>query len=133
MELLDSEDALKGHFLRKSAEHREQLEDDVRLITENTEKIIKNALIIGGALAVTYFVISRFSGSEQKSKKIRKVRLVKDSESEDHVVMGSSEAESPSIISQIGSNLASQAGVILLSLAKEKLSEFLQSQSAKKE
>jgi len=48
-------------LLQKSARHREQLEDEVKLISERTEKIIINALVIGGALAATYFLVSRFS------------------------------------------------------------------------
>ena len=43
----------KGQLLHRSAVHRELLEEDVKLITEKSEKIITNAIIIGGALAVT--------------------------------------------------------------------------------
>lgn len=131
MELLDSDDPVKGQLMRKSALHREQLEEDVKLITERTEKIITNALIIGGALAATYFVVSMFSGSKGKSKKVRKVKLIKDDGQEEVVV--ASEAEPPGVFAQIGTTLASQASVLLLSFAKEKLNEFLQSQSAKKD
>jgi hypothetical protein len=132
MELLDSDDPVKGQLLRQSAHHREQLEEDVKLISERTEKIITNALIIGGALAATYFIVSRFSGSKSK-KKLKKVRMVREENNADEVVVEASEPEVPGVISQIGSALASQATVLLLSLAKEKLGEFMQSQAAKKE
>jgi hypothetical protein len=132
MELLDSEDPVKGQLLRKSALHREQLEEDVKIISERTEKIITNALIIGGALAATYFIVSQFSGSKSKKSKLKRVRLVKDEESADQVVVESAEPEAPGVLSQVGTALASQATVLLLTFAKEKLSEFMQAQNDKK-
>ena len=137
MELLDSDDPMKNQLLRKSAHHREQMEEDVKLISEKTEKIITNALIIGGALAAAYFVVNRFSKSKSKSKgKIRKVRIIKDKENpgvSDEVVVASDEPETPGVLAQIGTALASQATVMLLTFAKEKLSEFMQSQNPPKE
>ena len=39
--------------------------------------MLTNALVIGGALAVTYFVVSSFSGSKKKKKsKTAEIRLV---------------------------------------------------------
>lgn len=133
--MLDSDDPVKGQLLRKSAHHREQLEEDVKLISERTEKIITNALIIGGALAAAYFIVNRFSSSTAKSKtKVRKVRLVKEGSSgENEVVVSEEEPKESGVIAQIGSALAGQATVFLLSLAKEKLAEFMQSQNQKKE
>jgi hypothetical protein len=133
MELLDSDDPVKGQLLRKSAQHREQLEEDVKLISERTEKIIINALIIGGALAATYFVVSRFSKSKSKKSKLKKVRLVKEENNADEVLVETTQPEVPGVFNQIGSALASQATVLLLSFAKEKLDEFMQSQSLKKD
>ena len=132
MELLDSDDPVKGQLLRQSAHHREQIEEDVKLIGEKTEKIIINALIIGGALAATYFLVSRFSKSKPKKSKLKKVRLVKEEESGDQIVV-EAEPESAGMVTQIGAALASQATVLLLNFAKEKLEEFMQSQNAKKE
>jgi hypothetical protein len=132
MELLDSDDP-KGQLMRKSALHREQLEEDVKLISDRTEKIITNALIIGGALAATYLIVSAFSGSKSKKRKMKKVRLVKEEDSADQVVVEAAEPEIPGVISQIGTALVSQATVMLLTLAKEKLGEFMESQAAKKE
>jgi hypothetical protein len=133
MELLDSDDPVKGQLLRKSALHREQLEEDVKLISERTEKIITNALIIGGALAATYFIVSSFGGKSKKKSKLKKVRLVKDEETAGQVVVESAEPEVPGVITQVGAALASQATVMLLNFAKEKLDEFMKSQNEKKE
>lgn len=132
MELLETDDPVKGQLLKKSARHRQQLEEDARLISERTDKIITNAMIIGGALAVTYFLVTRFSGSKQKKKsKTARIKLVQGGNEEMATV--SAEPEPPGIVSQIGTALASQATVFLLSLAKEKLGEFLQSQAQKKQ
>ena len=133
MEMIDSDDPIKGQLLRQSAHHREQLEEDVKLISERTEKIITNALIIGGALAATYFVLSRFSKPKKSKQKVRKVRIVKDDTTNEQVVVAAEEEpQAPGVLSQIGTTLATQATVMLLSLAKEKLDEFMQSQAAKK-
>jgi hypothetical protein len=132
MELLESND-LKSELLKKSAKHRQELEDEVKTISDRTEKIVTNALIIGGALALTYFTIRQFSGSKKKKKKLKvqkvKASLDEGDDTEDAAIM---ESEAPSIVSQIGTAIASQATVFLLTLAKEKLAEYLESQSQKK-
>jgi hypothetical protein len=132
MERLGTDDPVKGQLLKKSVRHREQLEDEVKLISERTEKIITNAVIIGGALAVTYFLVRQFSGSNSKKKsKAAKIKLVQSKES-DELPVAAEEMEAPGIITQIGTALASQATVFLLQIAKEKLGEYLQAQAAKK-
>jgi hypothetical protein len=132
MELLGTDDPIKSQLLKKSAQHREELEQDVQLISERTQRVITNALVIGGALALTYFVVSRFSGSGKKNKsKTRKIKVVNAAPVSEGEV--ESVAAAPGFVSQIGTALASQASVFLLSLAKEKLSEYLESQAAKKE
>lgn len=131
MELLEPND-FKRQLLKKSALHKSELEDEVKQISDRTQKVITNALIIGGTLAVTYFLVKQFSGSKATSKtKARNAKVV----SED--IEGEEEAETqqsaaPGIVSQIGTALVSQASVLLLSLAKEKLAEYLSSQSEKK-
>lgn len=133
MELLETDDPIKGQLLQRSAKHREQLEEDARLISEKTEKMLTNALVIGGALAVTYFVISSFSGSKKKKKsKTAEIRLVHGGATAEQSQVVS-EPEPPGMMAQIGTALAAQATAYLLSLAKDKLSEFLESQAAKKQ
>lgn len=131
MELLDSDD-MKRDLLRKSAHHRQALEGEVKLITDNTEKIITNALVIGGSLALTYILLRQFTGSSKKKKKVKhkKIKLVQQDAGNAH----DEEAEdtSPGIFGQVGAAIAGQASVFLLNLAKEKLMEFLQSQTEKK-
>jgi hypothetical protein len=133
MHLRESKDP-KEELLKKSAKHRQDLEEEVRLISERTEKVVTNALIIGGTLAAAYFLMRQFSGSPSKKKKavVPKIKLVKAKEEtgETEVI---EEPSAPGIVTQIGTELASQATVFLLSIAKEKLMEYLQSQFDKKD
>ena len=130
MELLETND-FKRSLVTKSEKHRTELENEVKLVSEKTEKILTNALIIGGALAVTYFLLSQFSGPSEKAKpKTRKVKVVKDEE--DSVEVVEQAPVVPGVMAQIGTAIASQASVILLDLAKEKLSEYLKSRGAAK-
>jgi len=128
---METDDPIKGQLLKKSAMHREQLEEEVKLISDRTQKMLTNAVMIGGALAITYIVVSRFSRSSSKKKsKAAKIKLI-HSDRNDAPEMAAT-PEPPGIISQIGSALASQATVFLLQLAKEKLEEFMTAQAAKK-
>ena len=123
----------KGQLLQRSEHHRELLEEEVKLITERSEKIITNALIIGGALALTYLLVSSFSGSGKKEKvKTKKIKLAAGKDEEVEQDESSQHAEA-GFVSQIGSVLMAQAAGLLLSVAREKLVEFLQSQAAKKD
>lgn len=124
----------KGQLLQRSALHRVLLEEDVKLITEKSEKAIVNALIIGGALAVTYLLVSSFSGGTKKKKrKATTLKLVEPRPDVERDVDTFEEPAQAGVISQIGSVLVAQATGFLLSIAREKLVEFLQSQAVKKD
>jgi branched-subunit amino acid permease len=121
MELLEIQDPEKRKFIEASERHKRALEKEVKQISDKTEQITKNALIIGGALALTYLLVSHLGDSEKSVKKNKKNSGVTDAaDAETH----SSEA---SLLSKIGSRVVDQATLILFDLAKEKLSEFLQS------
>ncbi len=125
MELMNTDDPIKSELLMRTARHREELEDETRAIAERTEKIITNAIVIGGALALTYFLYTQFSGyKKKKAKKKQAVETENDEEEEETSLSGS-------ILSQVGTALVSQGGVLLLSLAKEKLAEYLRAQADK--
>lgn len=131
---LETDNSDKGELLQRSAHHRELLEQEVKQISERSEKIITNAIIIGGALAVTYFLVRGLSSSSRKKKsKTRKIKLVAGADQPGEEVQEAYEQEEPGFVSQIGNVLAAQATAFLLSIAKEKLMEYLQSQSLKKE
>jgi hypothetical protein len=125
---LETDDPIKGQLLERASRHRSELEEEVNIITERTEKVITNALLIGGALALTYFLVRQLSDSKPKSKKSKKAKPVNaDFEEEESIPNPLTSA-----LTQIGTTVASQATVFLLDLAKEKLAEFLQSQAEKK-
>ena len=129
--MLGTDDPVKGQLLKKSAMHRDQLEEEVKLISDKTQQALTNAIIIGGALALTYVLVTGFSSSpKRKKKKPAKIQLVQDGSREAETV--DEEPEGPGVMAQIGSALASQATVFLLAFAKEKLTEYLQSQALKK-
>lgn len=123
MEILEKQDPEKKRLMDEANKHKQNLTKDVRLVSEQTEKMVTNALIIGGALALTYFLISEL-GSKSKKKKLKSVKLVThapvQTSPEEEIV------ESNSILSQIGTKIANEATVFLLNLAKEKLNEYLQ-------
>ena len=127
MELLETNDP-KSLLLKKSAKHKKGIEDEIKLFSENTDKIVTNALIIGGTLALTYFLISHFSKSKSKSKsKGKKIKLIKEQDSNIEEAELENDSDEDSVVGRIGSAIAAQATVFLLGLAKDKLSAFLQS------
>ena len=129
MELMDSDEE-RGNLLRQSARHREALEGEVRLISANTEKIITNALIIGGSLALSYYLVRQLSGGKTKKNKGRSKRIkVVRAESPEVVEVETAKpgGGEPGILGQVGAALVSQASLFLLNIAKEKLMDYLDS------
>jgi hypothetical protein len=133
MELLDEEaDDLRSQLLRKSVEQRKEIEGDVKFISEETQRIITNALVIGGSLAAAYFLVRQLSGSSKKRKSKRKTQTVKLVQGQNPDVVSVEEESSPGILGTVGAAIATQASVFLLNLAKEKLMEYLQAVTEKK-
>ena len=121
MELLETQNPEKRRLIETSERHKRELEMEMKGVSDKAERAISNALIIGGSLALTYFVVSQLtkSKSKTKSKKIRSNDLPTEEPEAFKLDTG------PSLVSQIGEKLISQASIILLDLAKEKLSEYL--------
>jgi len=129
---LETDDPVKSKLLSKSAQYREDLEDEAKMISDRTEKIIKNAVIIGGSLALTYLLYNQLSASKKKKSKAKKVASLQSAVNE-VTEDETDEVSAPNkLLSQIGTALVSQASVFLLSMAKEKLSEYLQAKVEKK-
>jgi hypothetical protein len=131
MELHDT-DEIKNELLRRSAQHRNELQDEVRQITAQTEKLLTNALIIGGSLLVAYLAVRQLTGSSRKPKSKSKPGKIKLVQANDQELVEREDDSAPGFLSQFGTALASQASVYLLTLAKEKLTEYLQSQVERK-
>ena len=135
MEILETQDPEKRKLIETSDRHRKEIEKEVTELSERTEKVLKNALIIGGALALTYVVVSQISSGKSKKKK-NKVKQkavatpVEEEEEDDSPAFAGIEN---SLLSQIGTKIVNTATLVLLDMAKAKLSEFLQSQKKSNE
>lgn len=127
MEFLETQDPEKIKLLETSDRHRQEMTRELKDISERSEKILKNALIIGGVLALTYLVVNQVSSSKRKKKAGKKGNTNEISTSEDDV------KETPSLLSKMGDKAMSMATLFLLDLAKDKLSEFLQQRKSKDE
>ena len=135
MELLETQDPEKRKLIETSDRHKRELEKEVSEITEKTERVLTNALIIGGSLALTYFVITRFTGSSGKKGKSKSKGkgLSTDNGGDEEEIEESASPLMPSIISQIGNKVINQATMILLDIAREKLNEYLHSRKGSNE
>lgn len=138
MELLETQDPEKKKLIETSERHRRELEREVTAVTQKTEKVLTNALIIGGALALTYFAVTQLSGGAKKKKRKKKSIVIEaaapakaeqaaadDEEEEDDA--------NPNLLSQIGNKMVNQATLILLDLARQKLSEYMQTRKSEDE
>lgn len=122
MELLETQSPERKKLIETSERHKKELEKEMKGVSDKTEKAITNALVIGGSLALTYFVVRQLTKS--KKVKVKRGNVTAESLPEEE----ETEVESrsvPSLVSQISEKLISQASIILLDLAKEKLSEYL--------
>jgi len=72
MKAMETDDLVKSQLLQKAAQQRQEIESEMHEITDRTEKVLTNALIIGGALALTYFLVRGFSA--KKKRKARKAK-----------------------------------------------------------
>jgi ADP-ribosylglycohydrolase len=126
MELLETQDPEKKKLIEASDRHKHELEKEVKAMADKTERTLKNALIIGGALALTYLVVSQLSGS--KGKKRKKAKAIHNGKEEAPATEQEEPIETnspPSFLSQLGERVATQATVMLLDIAKEKLADYL--------
>ena len=122
MELLETTDPDKKRLIEASARHKRELDKEIKSVSEKTERILINGLIIGGSLALTYYIISQWGKSKKKKSKAGK--------KEANGSAGHDEEEyiaAPSLMSQIGTKVINQATIILLDIAREKLMEYLES------
>ena len=130
MEILETQDPEKKRLMDEAKKHKDNLTGDVRFVTERTEKMITNSLVIGGALALTYVLVKQFSSAKSKKKKSTAIMLVAQAPGETAATKDDDENNGNSILEQIGTKIANEATLFLLNLAKEKLSEYLQSGKA---
>ncbi|MFM8912083.1 MAG: hypothetical protein ACKOE6_04050 [Flammeovirgaceae bacterium] len=123
MELLETQNPERKKLLETSERHKRELEKEVKQVSERTEKVLKNALIIGGALAVTYLLVSQL-GSGKKRRKSTKIKQQAPAMAPGAEAVEEAD-ETPSALASIGSKIADTATVMLLDMAKEALVEYL--------
>lgn len=126
MELLETQDPEKKRLIETSDRHKRAMEKELQDLTEKTDKVLKNALIIGGSLALTFLVITALSKRRKKKKKKRAAIEAAQA----GLISGEPEAaeeedDGPSVLGQVGTQLLNQASVILLDIARQKLKEYL--------
>src|SRR5690242_6681737 len=102
MEILEKQDPEKRRLMDEAKKHKDNLKHEVHLVSEQTQKIITNALIIGGALTLTYLLISGFSNSKSRKKKNKAIKLVAHPQAESNHEATDENDGSDSILSQIG-------------------------------
>ena len=126
MELLETQDPERKKLIETSDRHKRAMEKEVDELTKKTDRMLMNALIIGGSLAVTYFLIG--SIAKRKKRKKKKVGLASSASTEGPALQADEqEDDEPSVISKVGNHLLQQATMLLLDLAKDKLTEYLES------
>ncbi|MFM9838574.1 MAG: hypothetical protein ACKVOQ_09945 [Cyclobacteriaceae bacterium] len=126
MELLETQDPERRRLIETSDRHKHEMEKEVKSLSDKTEKTLKNALIIGGVLAVTYLIVNQLSSSTKKKKRA-KSKVAVTNGVEDLI----EEDETPSVFTQMGAKIADTATVVLLDLAKDALAEFLKTRKQK--
>ncbi|HWA34646.1 MAG TPA: hypothetical protein VG737_10975, partial [Cyclobacteriaceae bacterium] len=104
MELLESQDPDKKRLIESSERHKRALEKQVNELGAKTEKMLTNALIIGGSLALTYFVVSSLSSGKKKKKRKAKAAKAKaevTDESDEEIEESSGSIVAPTIINMV--------------------------------
>lgn len=125
MELLETQDPERTRLLETSDRHKKAMEKELTDLTKKTDKMLRNALIIGGSLAVTFMVISALSTKRKKKKKKQAIAAaVKAGEPMDAIDTGEDD-DSPSVLGQVSKQIINAASVVLLDMARQKLSEYL--------
>ncbi|MBK5279953.1 MAG: hypothetical protein JJE09_13925 [Bacteroidia bacterium] len=122
---METQDPEKRKLIETSDRHKRELEKEVKAISDKTEQVLKNAVIIGGALALTYFTISQLTKTRRKK--------AKDKNGESEEEEEDSESSVSAFISQLGDRVISQGSLILLDFAKDMLMEYLESRKTKDE
>src|SRR5258708_39218272 len=111
MELLETQDPEKKRLIESSLRHKQEMEREVKDISDRSEKMLKNALIIGGALALTYVGVNQLSSTKTKKKKAKHPKNVSKEKEEDD-----EEVETPPMLSKMGDKLVSTATLFLYDL-----------------
>jgi hypothetical protein len=123
MELLETQDPEKKRLLETSDQHRRELEREVNQIAARGERVLKNALIIGGTLAITYLLVTQLTRKNSSSAKAQQV------DAEPQPIL-TPEFEEPTLLAKVGSKVANAATLMLLEMAREKLTDYFKNRNS---
>ncbi len=125
MELLETQDPERKRLLETSDRHKRAMEKELSEITQKTDRVLKNALIIGGSLALTFLIVSSLAKRRKKKKKKLALEAAAQAGLPAEGIEEEEEDHASSFIGQMGNQLLNQATVILLDLARQKLKEYM--------
>lgn len=104
----------KEYLEKDSQQHREALEEELAVMLEEGKKIAIKTLVIGGSFALSFYLIKKLAGGTKDKKKVKAVKPQK-------VVIN----KNNSLMSSVKHVVFTEAAVLLMSLAKNKLQGFL--------
>lgn len=131
MELLETQDPEKKKLIESSERHKRALKKELSQLSAKKDRMLNNALIIGGTLAFTYFVVNSITKKTRKKKKLN-LAAIKEGDI-DNVGVEAEEEDEPSKLEKAGLHILTLASTMLLGLAREKLSEYLESRKKNNE
>lgn len=115
MELSETHDPERQRLVEAALQHKRGLEHEVEKIAFRSEQAIKTALVIGGALAVTYLLVKQLTRAKEQP-----------SESERGAAPASAaQPQEPSLLSAVGGKVVNAATLLLLDVVRERVSDFL--------
>lgn len=100
----------------QSEEFKRNIENEVDKIASHAEEVGKKVLVIGGALLLGYYLVKALTATPENEKG-KKKGLSVDQKRHDE--------PAGSIVKSIVTNIADQATLFLLTLAREKLLEYI--------
>lgn len=117
-------DPEKKRLTEEVARRKAELDKATGFLPGRTDKVIRNALIIGGALAASYLVFRAVSKYRKKNKSVSDDPLKP-------APIPSASSGASDFLAQIGNRVAQEATLFLLRLAKEKLTEWIESKQSR--
>lgn len=132
MELLETQDPEKKKLIESSERHKRALAKELSQLAAKKNRMVTNALVIGGTLALTYFVISSITKNSRKKKKLI-LAGIKEESGEGNEGLEAEKEDEPSELGKAGIYFLTQVSAMLLGLAREKLSEYLESRQKNNE
>lgn len=119
-------DSEKATLIKRSNLLEGDIEQDIDKIKAYAQEYGKNALIITGSLLATYLLLKLLTNSSKEDKSYKAVPLNYTSSASQPVIHVVNKEDSP-IVKQIKSSIA----LFLISIAKQKLQDFLSNQASK--